>query len=114
MEEEASDSEAPRPISSRTRSRQVKKSKKRVTLCDDDDPVSDDEGLDDDEAGLSDDEGAGATLVTRWTTHEVFLLSGSLCSNLVSIDFIVPKIISTNTLQSSKAVSDTVNHQNYT
>jgi len=63
MEEEASDSEAPRPISSRTRSRQVKKSKKRVTVyedVDDEDPVSDDEGLDDDEVEISDEEGAAA------------------------------------------------------
>jgi len=62
MEEETSDSEAHCPISSRTRSRQMKKSKKHVTMCDDDDPVSDDEGLDDEETELSDDEGAGATL----------------------------------------------------
>jgi len=64
MEEEASDAETPRPISSRTRSRQVKKSKKRVTMYedgDDDDPVSDDEGLDDEEAEISDVEGAVAT-----------------------------------------------------
>jgi len=28
----------------------------------------------------------------RWTTHEAFLLTGSLCSNFVSIGFMFPKI----------------------
>jgi len=30
--------------------------------------------------------------LATWTTHEVFLLTGSLCSNFVSIGFIFPKI----------------------
>jgi len=77
MEEEASDSEAPRPISSRTRSK-VRKSKKPVTVykdVDDEEPDSDDERLNDDEAEASDGNGVGATLLTiRLSNNTVLLL----------------------------------------
>jgi len=54
MEEEASDSEAPRPISSRTRSRLVKKTKMPAVMLELDD-------VDDEDENKVDGAGAGAT-----------------------------------------------------
>jgi len=51
MGEEASDSEAPRPISSRTRSRMVKKTKKPAVVLED---IEDDEPVSQDDEEVSD------------------------------------------------------------
>jgi len=58
MEEEASDSKAPRPIISRTRSRLVMKSKTSAVMLED---VDDKESVSDDDNEEADGAGAGAT-----------------------------------------------------